>query len=132
MPAGRRRQESKPTPSEDNEVRAIRNYTAAEVAQHNKVEDLWLIIHGRVYDVTKFVDEHPGGGEVSTPHSVCEYSKFDRRAFHLIATCSDHSIPFRVLSISTLSYSNCIIYIYFFIVYVDPCGKCGARCFCGI
>ncbi|QPG77381.1 hypothetical protein FOA43_004794 [Brettanomyces nanus] len=35
-----------------------------EVLRHNKKDDLWMIIHGNVYDVTKFVDEHPGGEEV--------------------------------------------------------------------
>ncbi|KAK9478930.1 cytochrome b5-like heme/steroid binding domain-containing protein [Lipomyces japonicus] len=36
----------------------------AQVKEHDKVDDLWMVIHGKVYDVTKFVDEHPGGEEV--------------------------------------------------------------------
>ncbi len=35
-------------------------YTLDEVAKHNKKEDLWFVVHGKVYDVTKF-DDHPGG-----------------------------------------------------------------------
>lgn len=43
---------------------AIKEYTADEVAEHNSVDDLWVIYNGEVYDVTKYVDEHPGGEEV--------------------------------------------------------------------
>ncbi|KAL9019425.1 MAG: hypothetical protein Q9185_003317 [Variospora sp. 1 TL-2023] len=38
--------------------------TFSDVASHNSKKDLYLVIHDKVYDVTKFVDEHPGGEEV--------------------------------------------------------------------
>ena len=31
-----------------------------EVAKHNDAESCWVIIHGRAYDVTEFMPEHPG------------------------------------------------------------------------
>ena len=35
-----------------------------ELCKHNTLEDLWLAIDGIVYDVTPFMDDHPGGGEI--------------------------------------------------------------------
>ena len=36
-------------------------YTYEEVEKHDKAEDLWVIIDGKVYDVTKWRTKHPGG-----------------------------------------------------------------------
>ncbi|KAH7102682.1 cytochrome b5 [Auriculariales sp. MPI-PUGE-AT-0066] len=39
-------------------------HTLAEIAAHNTRESAWLVLSGKVYDATKFLDEHPGGDEV--------------------------------------------------------------------
>lgn len=31
-----------------------------EVAKHDNKDSCWVIIHGRVYDITDFLPEHPG------------------------------------------------------------------------
>ena len=31
-----------------------------EVAKHDNQDDCWVIIHGKAYDVTDFLPEHPG------------------------------------------------------------------------
>merc|ERR1712066_446054 len=36
-------------------------YTAAEVAKHTTKSDCWVVLHGRVLNVTNFLSEHPGG-----------------------------------------------------------------------
>jgi len=35
-----------------------------EVAQHNSRDSCWIIVHGHVYDVTEFLDDHPGGSKI--------------------------------------------------------------------
>lgn len=35
--------------------------TKEEVVLHNKYEDIWIIAHDKVYDVTKYISNHPGG-----------------------------------------------------------------------
>jgi len=36
-------------------------FTKEEVLKHNKPTDLWLVIDKKVYDLTPYFDEHPGG-----------------------------------------------------------------------
>lgn len=43
---------------------AVKSYTLEEVSKHSTAKDCWLVIYDKVYDVTRFLDEHPGGDEV--------------------------------------------------------------------
>ncbi|CAK9001649.1 unnamed protein product [Durusdinium trenchii] len=36
----------------------------SEVERHSSKDDLWLLIDGKVYDVTSFLSLHPGGGQL--------------------------------------------------------------------
>ncbi|KDQ52808.1 hypothetical protein JAAARDRAFT_162334 [Jaapia argillacea MUCL 33604] len=41
-----------------------RTISGKEVAQHNSRESCWIIVHGKVYDVTEFLPDHPGGSKI--------------------------------------------------------------------
>ncbi|GAA5869742.1 hypothetical protein JCM16303_001781 [Sporobolomyces ruberrimus] len=38
--------------------------SAAEVEKHKSADSAWVIIEGNVYDVTEFLEDHPGGKKV--------------------------------------------------------------------
>lgn len=41
------------------------SFTPADVAAHNNADKgMYIIVDNTVYDVTKFVDEHPGGAKI--------------------------------------------------------------------
>ncbi|XP_054787627.1 cytochrome B5-like protein isoform X2 [Prosopis cineraria] len=46
--------------------KASKTYSKAEVSLHNKRTDCWIIIKNKVYDVTSYVEEHPGGDAILT------------------------------------------------------------------
>lgn len=41
-----------------------KSYSKSEVAEHNKRNDCWIILKDKVYDVTSYVEEHPGGDAI--------------------------------------------------------------------
>uniref|UniRef100_H3CJU0 Cytochrome b5 n=1 Tax=Tetraodon nigroviridis TaxID=99883 RepID=H3CJU0_TETNG len=42
----------------------VKYYRLSEIEEHKTVKSTWIIINFKVYDVTKFLEEHPGGEEV--------------------------------------------------------------------
>lgn len=46
-----------------------REVATREIVQHNKPDDVWIVVDGQVYDMTEFAPQHPGGQE-STFHCV--------------------------------------------------------------
>ena len=38
-----------------------KTFSPAQVAQHKSHNDCWIILDGKVYDVTSYVPDHPGG-----------------------------------------------------------------------
>ena len=39
-------------------------YTNKYILIHNQFDDCWIIINNKVYDVTSFLDKHPGGSDI--------------------------------------------------------------------
>ncbi|KAI0343674.1 glyoxylate dehydrogenase [Trametopsis cervina] len=42
----------------------IKVLSGPQVAEHSSRDSCWIIVHGKVYDVTEFLDEHPGGARI--------------------------------------------------------------------
>ncbi len=52
-----------PVNTEPNGSLSAKSYPMSEVAKHNTEADCWLIVNGKVYEVTNFSTQHPGGKE---------------------------------------------------------------------
>ena len=44
-------------------------FKLAEIAAHNTASSIWLCINGGVYDVTPYLNDHPGGSEIMLHHA---------------------------------------------------------------
>ena len=43
---------------------ALAQLALTDIAKHNSFADCWLIINSRVWDVTNFMRDHPGGAAI--------------------------------------------------------------------
>lgn len=59
--------------------------TYEELNQHNSGRSCWMAIHDKVYDVTKFLEEHPGGEEVLLEQA----GKFGTESFEDVGHSTD-------------------------------------------
>ncbi|CAD8083216.1 unnamed protein product [Paramecium sonneborni] len=41
----------------------LQSYTIQEVQLHNTQEDAWIVLSDNIYDITYYIDQHPGGRE---------------------------------------------------------------------
>jgi cytochrome b involved in lipid metabolism len=76
-------------------------FTLKDVAVHSTPTDCWVIVHGRVYDVSEFVPRHPGGSMIHVKAGGDCSHLFD--SYHpLRAKCAPPSFePCRVLDTVT-------------------------------
>lgn len=58
-----------PAPSPAPAARRTRLISPQMLASHNSEKSLWVARHGKVYDVTEFAPDHPGGDELITRYA---------------------------------------------------------------
>ncbi|CAH2067158.1 unnamed protein product, partial [Iphiclides podalirius] len=56
--------------------------TLAEVSQHDTPQDCWVVIYDRVYDISTFLDEHPGGADIMLEYAGRDASTAFRSSGH--------------------------------------------------
>uniref|UniRef100_A0A7S1NMS0 Cytochrome-b5 reductase n=1 Tax=Eutreptiella gymnastica TaxID=73025 RepID=A0A7S1NMS0_9EUGL len=58
--------------SHQTPARVESKFTMSIVQQHNTPEDCWIVLEGKIYNVTEWLKEHPGGAE-----SILDYAGKD-------------------------------------------------------
>ncbi|KAL9551022.1 hypothetical protein PS6_005211 [Mucor atramentarius] len=58
-----------------------KKYTIEEVTKHKQADDCWIIVDDKIYDVSKFLDDHPGGKKVLLKAAGTDATK-QFHAFH--------------------------------------------------
>lgn len=52
---------------EERSPEGVRYYRLSEIEQQNSFKSTWIIIHNKVYDVTKFLEEVSAGSAGGNP-----------------------------------------------------------------
>uniref|UniRef100_A0A7S1X979 Cytochrome b5 heme-binding domain-containing protein n=1 Tax=Compsopogon caeruleus TaxID=31354 RepID=A0A7S1X979_9RHOD len=82
-----------------------------EVHKHASPQDLWLILDGKVYDFTSYVDEHPGGDAI-----LNDAGGDASEGFH----GPQHSVGVANLVIANMSYPLFLSHLFFSISFQSP------------
>lgn len=51
-------------PNSSGDIPSGKTFTAAEVSTHSSESDCWMIISAKVYNVTTYINKHPGGNDI--------------------------------------------------------------------
>ncbi|ELW62579.1 Cytochrome b5 [Tupaia chinensis] len=58
--------------------KAVKHYALEEIQKHNHSQSSWGILHHKVYDSTRFLEEHPDAQELSKTYITGELHPDDR------------------------------------------------------
>ncbi|THU46406.1 hypothetical protein C4D60_Mb09t04610 [Musa balbisiana] len=72
-------------------TKTIRTYTKEEVSLHNTRTDCWIIVKDKVYNVTPYVEEHPGGDAILNNAGGDSTKGFYGSSMPLLAKTSSNS-----------------------------------------
>lgn len=78
----------------------MKSFTVEEVAKHSSANDCWIIVEGKVFDVTKFLSDHPGGKKVLLKVAGKDASK-QFKSFHNDAIMQRVGLPLQIGVIGT-------------------------------
>lgn len=73
-----RRQQLYPSPTMSG--KSLPTFTEAEVRAHNSAKSCYVILGSKVYDVTGFLDDHPGGADLILEHAGKDVEEIMRDA----------------------------------------------------
>ena len=60
------------------------SYSWDDIRKHDKESDAWVVLKGEVFDVSKFLKEHPGGSSIVLPHLGTDIEEVDFSPFRSI------------------------------------------------
>ena len=69
-----------------------KTYTKDEVAKHNTPDNAWTIINKKVYNITKWIDKHPGGNVILQGIGKDATSMFNHKGGGIGHSASAHKI----------------------------------------
>ncbi|KAI8356082.1 putative acyl-CoA dehydrogenase [Choanephora cucurbitarum] len=78
----------------------MKTYTVEEVAKHNTAKDIWVIVDGKVFDLSNFINEHPGGKKVLLKKAGKDATK-EFKTFHNDAIMQRVGLPMQIGVIGT-------------------------------
>ncbi|KAF6207582.1 hypothetical protein GE061_016029 [Apolygus lucorum] len=67
----------------------------SEVSMHDTIDDCWVVLFNKVYDVTDFIQSHPGGAEVLLEQAGRDATLAFQQAGHQ-SVSNSHLEPYRL------------------------------------